>query len=1312
MRSPRQPAEMERYHHQAAHLASPHCSTPLAEPTASPSAVHSTRLISPTGHGSDPAWTRSMALYQHLWHVQLLQEEQRRKTLDMIESIEGEIRQLCSPTGAAHPEDQEKRLAGLRRMKAQLIARQQEGLGAIVKLQEQQHELTMDLSARCRAPEMAPQPAAASPLTSTVVVAPAAVLSGAHRSDPASVCGSTTPPAAAAASRAPEHDMDSGAPSSLEPRAPVDTKSLDSSSAAAVSALFASPHGSALSPAGQHHHGGARLAPAVSIVVANSQSPPPQQQSLDSMHQTMPSGQWQMVPYSHWGQVVVVPSGIKSAELAEGSPVYARRAVPAAAAPAVLEAEIVQPPRVLSGDLVLPLVAAAVAAFRAAVVEQQPDTHRLSPSCHQSPQLRGSEGPPTPLSQLATPVGEGSRRENQSPLTKMSMRTRRQSAPDILRSSPSPTQADETAAHKQSFRRRDSRPDLTRADSMRRGSMCSLRSARDKSMHGSPRWGRAFRWRKGAVLGTGAFGTVHIALDEDTGEMMAVKNVTLCAADKRLNQQLSQLRSEIDMMKKLSHENIVQYRGTERGTGNSLNIFMEYVAGGSLLRLIEQFGALTEQVAGTYTVQILEGLKYLHENKAVHRDIKGANILLTVDGVPKLADFGAATYIQARGEATLQNSVIGTPNWMPPEVVTQNGHAQPADIWSLGCTVMEMVTGKPPWAHVSQQPLAVLHFLGKIASNQTGHLDKLREHFKSKELLSPSGIDFLVQCLQHVPADRPTVVEFLGSADKQPHPWLAPIISQGIFATPFADAEEGTDGPPDSPATKHAKWVQGIKREREALRLSLQETSPTKQVGKEEKTKRKFANMLDVPQASFEVSGRTDPVSPSGGHVPGQLTTPRPSIPDLPSVPTVAVGELEQRAQTLASLVEKIEECYDDSESNQGRTSSGARELRTVLPGSRRTSLGQPSGSVASPALCRTPMGQHGSGSQAVSQAGPVTPNGKLLSGIAEVESNSTRCTFETGRPRSLRRKTDSHELLPSTRSQHESQQNLRRRATVTSGIAVHTLGAKDDERSPQLRPEAGCTSPTPLPAASSPHATTTHGFTSAPESPSGSLSIPRAVFDTDDTALRCPSDPVWVRSSEVSPKARSPTPGTAGGTPTQPPPHAPPPRASVPECAPVSSQAPEESLARSSSQGSSVLAKKVPSFNLSVSRLGAPPGTDGEVRSPLTPESSTALQRLQLLSHTRVESSISSLASGTDLLPHMLRRHSDARPPPAPSPPSVSKAVHPRLLHGLSLDPCSLTSQLDTSPRYTSVLDDKQSPRYSSALSGQRESTLPLDTM
>ena len=125
------------------------------------------------------------------------------------------------------------------------------------------------------------------------------------------------------------------------------------------------------------------------------------------------------------------------------------------------------------------------------------------------------------------------------------------------------------------------------------------------------------------------------------------------------------------------------------------------MGGGSLESLLSLYGGLRENVISNYTYQILKGLEYLHTNKIIHRDIKAANILVN-KGVWKLTDFGASKKILEDIKQEKYKSFIGTPYWMAPEVITQQGHGRFADIWSLGCTVYEMLTSKPPFSEFNE----------------------------------------------------------------------------------------------------------------------------------------------------------------------------------------------------------------------------------------------------------------------------------------------------------------------------------------------------------------------------------------------------------------------------------------------------------------------------------------------------------------------------------------------------------------------------------------------------------------------------------
>lgn len=134
-------------------------------------------------------------------------------------------------------------------------------------------------------------------------------------------------------------------------------------------------------------------------------------------------------------------------------------------------------------------------------------------------------------------------------------------------------------------------------------------------------------------------------------------------------------------------------------SSENLYIILEYCENGSLHFICKNFGKFPENLVALYMSQVLQGLLYLHEQGVIHRDIKGANILTTKDGLVKLADFGVATKSNL-GES----SVVGTPYWMSPEVIQLSGATTASDIWSLGCTVIELLAGKPPYHNLQPMP--------------------------------------------------------------------------------------------------------------------------------------------------------------------------------------------------------------------------------------------------------------------------------------------------------------------------------------------------------------------------------------------------------------------------------------------------------------------------------------------------------------------------------------------------------------------------------------------------------------------------------
>lgn len=260
------------------------------------------------------------------------------------------------------------------------------------------------------------------------------------------------------------------------------------------------------------------------------------------------------------------------------------------------------------------------------------------------------------------------------------------------------------------------------------------------------------RWRKGELIGRGAFGSVYMGMNLDSGELLAVKQVLIApnsASKEKTQAHIKELEEEVKLLKNLSHQNIVRYLGTVR-EDDTLNILLEFVPGGSISQLLEKFGSFPEPVVRMYTMQILLGLEYLHKNGIMHRDIKGANILVDNKGCIKLADFGASKKVVELG-LTMNGakSMKGTPYWMAPEVILQTGHSFSADMWSVGCTVIEMATGKPPWSQQFKE-FAALYHVGATKS-----------HPPIPEHLSSEAKDFLLKCLQKEPNLRCTASDLL-----------------------------------------------------------------------------------------------------------------------------------------------------------------------------------------------------------------------------------------------------------------------------------------------------------------------------------------------------------------------------------------------------------------------------------------------------------------------------------------------------------------------------------------------------------------------
>ncbi|KAJ4350690.1 Suppressor of Sensor Kinase (SLN1) [Ascochyta clinopodiicola] len=292
------------------------------------------------------------------------------------------------------------------------------------------------------------------------------------------------------------------------------------------------------------------------------------------------------------------------------------------------------------------------------------------------------------------------------------------------------------------------------------------------------------RWQQGQFVGGGTFGSVYAAMNLDSGHLMAVKEIRL--QDPQLIPTIvAQIKDEMGVLQVLDHPNIVSYYGIEPHR-DKVYIFMEYCSGGSLAGLLEHGRIEDETVIMVYALQMLEGLAYLHDARVVHRDIKPENILLDHNGVIKFVDFGAAKLIARQGRTLAvdnatrrekQGSMTGTPMYMSPEVIKggSTGRHGAVDIWSLGCVILEMATGRRPWASMDNEWAIMYH----IAQGDPPQLP-------TRDQLSEQGIDFLMKCFDRDPNKRASAVELLQ------HEWIMTLRAQLSLEPQTPGTESGS----------------------------------------------------------------------------------------------------------------------------------------------------------------------------------------------------------------------------------------------------------------------------------------------------------------------------------------------------------------------------------------------------------------------------------------------------------------------------------------------------------------------------------------
>ncbi|KAE8659768.1 invertase/pectin methylesterase inhibitor family protein [Hibiscus syriacus] len=249
-------------------------------------------------------------------------------------------------------------------------------------------------------------------------------------------------------------------------------------------------------------------------------------------------------------------------------------------------------------------------------------------------------------------------------------------------------------------------------------------------------------WTRGRTIGRGSTATVSIATADHSGHVFAIKSSELSQSES--------LRKEQSILSTLSCPQIVACKGCDISAENGkllYNLFLEYAPSGTVTDVIHKHGgSLEEGMVRSYTRGILLGLEFLHSRGIVHCDIKGQNILVSDDGV-KIADLGCAR--RADGASTTTWSVAGTPVYMAPEVARGEQQGFSADVWALGCTVIEMATGRAPWPDV-RDPVSALYRIG--FSNDVPEIP-----FN----ISKQARDFLGKCLRRDPAERWSATQLL-----------------------------------------------------------------------------------------------------------------------------------------------------------------------------------------------------------------------------------------------------------------------------------------------------------------------------------------------------------------------------------------------------------------------------------------------------------------------------------------------------------------------------------------------------------------------
>jgi p21-activated kinase 1 len=271
-------------------------------------------------------------------------------------------------------------------------------------------------------------------------------------------------------------------------------------------------------------------------------------------------------------------------------------------------------------------------------------------------------------------------------------------------------------------------------------------------------------YRNLSKIGQGASGGVFTAFQVGSNQSVAIKQMNLEQQPKK-----ELIINEILVMKESKHKNIVNFIDSYLHRGD-LWVVMEYMEGGSLTDVVT-YNMMTEGQIGAVCRETLRGLEHLHSKGVIHRDIKSDNVLLSLKGEIKVTDFGYCAQISESNAK--RTTMVGTPYWMAPEVVSRKEYGPKIDVWSLGIMAIEMIEGEPPYLNESQ-----IRALYLIVTNGTPEL-------KDPDSLTPCFREFLNWSLQVDVDKRASAVElleheFISLADNVKT--LAPLVKAARMA--------------------------------------------------------------------------------------------------------------------------------------------------------------------------------------------------------------------------------------------------------------------------------------------------------------------------------------------------------------------------------------------------------------------------------------------------------------------------------------------------------------------------------------------------